>query len=303
MNERRGFLDDPAPEAPRAICAPLVPERGWVAAPEGDEGPIRHDAAAVLPGPAVSGAMQPLILAASALLLLVGGVAVLQLANFTAAQFAKAVWLGWLTVALLAPPLVALIWSLAREWRGFAALDSVDSLRRGLASEDVVTARARAQEWLTAIGAPPTTLQVAQGAADAATLRSLLRAGPLAQLDVATAEAGRAGALQVLAATAVSPWPGLDGVIVVWRGMRLIRQVARLHGLRPGTLGTIRLLRRVTMDAGAVVAADIAVSALSEAVFNSPVGGALAGQATGSAIAARRMLRLAYAVAQACRPI
>lgn len=303
MNGRRGFLDDPAPEVPRAAAAPVVPERGWVAGPEGDEGPIRHGAAALLPGPAVAGAMQPLALAAVALLLLIGGVALLQLANFTAAQFARASWLGWLTVALLSPPLVALAWSLAREWRGFAALDAVDDLRRALASEDADTARAGAEEWLAAIDAQPSMLQVAQSAADAATVRSLLRAGPLVQLDVATAEAGRAAALQVLAATAVSPWPGLDGVIVVWRGVRLVRQVARLHGLRPGTLGTLRLFRRVTMDAGAVIAADIAVSALSEAVFNSPVGGALAGQATGSAIAARRMLRLSHAVAQACRPV
>ena len=57
------------------------------------------------------------------------------------------------------------------------------------------------------------------------------------------------------------------------------------------------------MDAAGVAAADIAVTALAEAVFNSHLGGALAGQATGSAVAARRMLRLAYATAQSCRPI
>jgi hypothetical protein len=48
---------------------------------------------------------------------------------------------------------------------------------------------------------------------------------------------------------------------------------------------------------------DVAVAAITEALFNSPVGGALAGQATGSVIAARRMLRLAVTIARSCHPI
>ena len=303
MSERRGFLDEPESQVPQTVASPVSLERGWVPGAEGKEGPVRHDAAAALPGKEVKDATQPLTIAALSVLFLIVGVALLELANFTVAQFGKAPWLGWLTVGLLTPACGALAWSMAREWRGFAALKAVDRIREGLRSEDIAVARASAHEWLNAIGAPPETLRVVQGADDAATLRSLLRTGPLAQLTEESSAAGRAAALQVLAATAVSPWPGVDGVIVVWQGLRLVRHVARLHGLRPGTLGTLRLFRRVAMDASMVAAADIAVSALAEAVFNSPVGGALAGQATGSAVAARRMLRLSFAVAQCCRPI
>jgi putative membrane protein len=294
----RGFLDSPAPPAPPAAA----PERGWVAGAPVLEGPVRHQPVAVVP-PAEAPASPALAVGIVALLALIAAVGGLQLANFVAAQFTQAAWLGWLTLGLLAPALAALAWSVTRELRGFAALERVDGLRRDLAGEATATARSAAQRWLAAIGAAPETVRVAQAAPDAATIRALLRAGPLAQLDGATAEAGRTAALQVLAVVAVSPWPGLDGVMVVWRGLRLVRAVAELHGLRPGTLGTMRLFRRVALDAGTVMAADVAVTAITEALFASPLGAALAGQAAGSAISARRMLRLAFAVAQSCRPL
>jgi hypothetical protein len=49
----------------------------------------------------------------------------------------------------------------------------------------------------------------------------------------------------------------------------------------------------LTTDANTVAAADIAVAALTEAVFDSPLG-KIVGQTTGSAIAARRILRLNF---------
>jgi hypothetical protein len=61
-------------------------------------------------------------------------------------------------------------------------------------------------------------------------------------------------------------------------------------------------LRRATTDASIVAFADYAMTALTEAVFDSPLG-KIVGQATGPAIAARRMLRLTSAIAQSCRPI
>lgn len=208
-----------------------------------------------------------------------------------------------MTTALVLCTSSVMVWSIIREWRGYAALGDIDWLRAGLQSQDITAAQRYAKDWLLAIGEEPKALQVMTNAPDAATLRALLRSGPITRLERQTSSAGRSATLQVLAATAVSPWPGLDGVIVVWRGFRLVRDVAHIHGLRPGTIGTLRLFRRVTMDAAGVAAADIAIAALTEALFNSPLGGALAGQATGSAVAARRMLRLAFATAESCRPL
>jgi putative membrane protein len=302
VTEHRGFLDEAAPAMPQTSSAGTL-ERGWIADPHGNMGPIRHDPAAVLADTNVERMLTPLAIVVIGLLSLIAGVAILELGNFAAAQFDRARWLGWLTVALLAPASAAVLWSAVREWRGLAALKTADKIRTGLRSENLKVARTQAYNWLKAIGATPEVVSLVQSAKDAETLRSLLRTGPLAKLDQEVSALGRTAALRVLAATAVSPWPGVDGVIVIWQGLRLVRQVATLYGLQPGTLGTVRLLRRVTTDASTVAAADIAVSALTEAVFNSSVGGALVGQATGSAIAARRILRLTCAVAQSCRPI
>lgn len=276
--------------------------RGWLPGVQGAEGPVRHgDVPRILPVPRPGAT--PFALGAVAVLALLAGVAALQLANFTVAQFERSAWLGGLTLALLAPGALLLLWSGWREWRGYAALGEVEGLRADLAGEDAARARAAAARWLGATGAAPGTLGVALATTDAATLRALLRAGPVRELEAATAEAGRRAALQVMAATAVSPWPGLDGVIILWRALRLVREVAALHGMRPGAAGTWRLLRRATLDAATVVAADVAITSLEESLFTSPLLGGIAGQAAGAAIAARRMLRLAHAVGQGCRPV
>jgi putative membrane protein len=301
VTEHRGFLDEPAPATPQtSSTGPLG--RGWIADPHGNTGPIRHDPAAVLVETNVERTLTPLAIAVIGLLSLIVGLAILELGNFAAAQFDKARWLGWLTVALLAPASLAVLWSAIREWRGLAALKTADKIRIGLRSENLKVARTQADNWLKAIGATPEVVSLVQSAKDAETLRSLLRTGPLDKLDQEVTASGRAAALRVLAATAVSPWPGLDGVIIIWQSLRLVRQVARLYGLRPGTLGTLRLLRRATTDASIVAFADIAMTALTEAVFDSPLG-KIVGQATGPAIAARRILRLTSAIAQSCRPI
>ncbi|MFO1158790.1 MAG: DUF697 domain-containing protein [Reyranellaceae bacterium] len=302
MNQRRGFLDDPEPDLAPAIPPP-PPERGWMIGVEGATGPVRHVVAAPLPAKTIREPRQPLAIATGALVALIGGVALLELANFASAQFDKSPVLGWLTIALLGPPAGVLGWSIVREWRGYASLRKVSRIRDGLRSDDIHVARRHARAWLQAIGASDDLIRGVETASDPATLRALLRSGPLAQIDQEATKASRTAALQILATTAVSPWPGMDGVLVIWRGLRLIRQIAELYGMRPGTLGTLRLWRRVALDAGSVAAADVVVATMTDALFSSPLGGALAGQASGSAIAAQRMLRLSVAVARSCRPI
>ena len=101
--------------------------------------------------------------------------------------------------------------------------------------------------------------------------------------------------------TAVSPSPGLDALVFAWRGVRLVRQVAALHGLRPGMVGTIGLLRRTLLDAATVAATDVAVDAAARALLSNKLLEHFAGEAAAGALAARRMLRLARVAAEACR--
>ena len=67
----------------------------------------------------------------------------------------------------------------------------------------------------------------------------------------------------MFAATAAVPSPALDGLLVAWRGARLVRQVAALHGMRPGLFGTFALLRRVLFSAAGVVVADVAANTIT----------------------------------------
>jgi putative membrane protein len=298
------FLDEPSkPKNEDASEPPLENARGWVEGAVGVKevvrpGPIET----IAPRPARAG-NSALYKGSVALLILIAGISSLEVANFAVTQFERAIWLGWLSVAIIVPTALVLIWSILREWHGYFALASMEQLQKGLASQDLAVARANASKWLTMIEASGDIRKSIDTASDASTLRAILAAGPLAQIEQETAEAARAAAVQVVVATAVSPWPAFDGVIVVWRSLKLVREVAQKHGLRPGAVGTLRLFHRVTLDAGLVVGTEVTVTALTEALLNSSVVGGLVGQAAGSAVAARRMFRLAFAVARVTRPL
>ena len=132
-------------------------------------------------------------------------------------------------------------------------------------------------------------------------LAGLLAAGPLRVLEARAAAQGRAAALQAFSVTAISPSPGLDALVFAWRGVRLVRQVAALHGMRPGLAGTLALLRRTLLDAATVAATDIAVDTAARALLSNRLLEQFAGEAAAGAVAARRMLRLARVAAEACR--
>lgn len=269
----------------------------------GIEEAVRRDFVEVLAPTPVRPGNSAFHIGVAALVVLIAGVASLEVLNFAVAQFERSVWLGSLSIAIIVPAASVLGWSILREWRGYSALAATEGLRAGLASQDPAKVRANAKRWLTMIGASADTRKSVDSAPDAETIRAILRAGPLARIEQETEEVARSAAFQVLVATAVSPWPAVDGLIVVWRSLRLVREIAQKYGLRPGTVGSLRLFHQLTLDAGSVAGTEVAVTMLSEALLNSSAVGALAGQATGSAVAARRMIRLALAVARASRPL
>ena len=152
MSGHRGFRDELAPE-PTQILSAGKPD--WIDVDPQGNGIVSTMASdRVLPRVNLD-KPTPLPIGVIGLLSLIVGVAILELGNFTAAQFDRAPWLGWLTVALLAPACAAVLWSAVREWRGLAALKTADEVRVGLQSEDLKVARTQADNWLKAIGAAP----------------------------------------------------------------------------------------------------------------------------------------------------
>jgi len=130
-----------------------------------------------------------------------------------------------------------------------------------------------------------------------------LRSGPVQALRDATDVLGRTAALQSVAIVAGTPSPAMDVLAVGWCGVRLIRQVAALHGMRPGMLGTLALLRKTALAAATVAAAEIAVNAATHAMVSHPLLRHLGGDVAGAGVAARRMIVLSRAAAVACSPI
>lgn len=232
---------------------------------------------------------------------LVVGLSGLSIGNFVGDQFTRATWLGWTTLGIAvsgAALIGAAVW---REMSFLRRLDDVDRLRADLA--DPTRARQAAKNWISGLPQGASILPALEATDSPEAIMALLRAGPARVLEAEAQALGRAAAVQMLAVTAAIPAPALDGLIVTLRGVRLVRQVASLYGFRPGTLGTIALLRRTLLSGVYVTGANIAVDTVVKAVISNPHLQILAGDVAGAGVAARRMVVLARATAAACSPV
>jgi putative membrane protein len=266
----------PAPRLEAEILAPVVePERGV--------GTI----------PLVAGGAGVLVL----------GLAGLQTVNFVAAQFARSDVLGGLTLAVAVIGFGSIGTGIWRELRALFSLRTVDHLRAELSGPDPSRARPALRRWLARLPEGQAVMDAVETIEDPAAVLALLRAGPVAALRAQSDALGRVAAVQIFAAAAAVPSPAFDGLVMAWRGVRLVRQVAALHGLRPGLIGTLALLRRTMLAAAGVMAADLAIDTLTRAALSSPLLAHVAGDVAGAGVAARRMIVLARATAAACGPV
>ena len=239
-------------------------------------------------------------LAGLGLAVLLLGFSLLEAGNFIAAQFTEGAWLGWVTLAVAVVGFGLVFAALGRELRGYLALGKVDTVRAAHARGDVAALRTALEAWQARLPeGRARTAGLAEMPVDTAC--ALVEATTLAPITRDAEALGRAAAVQAFAMTAVSPSPGLDVLVFSWRGIRLVRQVAALHGLRPGIAGTLALLRRVAMDAATVAATDVAVEAMLRGVLSSRIAEHVAGETAAGAVAARRMILLSRATDEACR--
>ena len=279
----RLMIEDPT--APR--LDPIMPAAELVADPVTD------------PAPRTSG----LTLALAGAAVLAVGLAALQTANFVAAQFDRAAWLGWVTLAVAVIGFGLLFASVGRELRGLFVLGRVDRLRAALASGDAHRIHAAARRWAATLPDAGTLLPAIDAANDPDAILALLRAGPAAALRARSDALGRSAAFQMAAGIAATPAPALAVLLIAWRGLRLVRQVVALYGLRPGLFGTLGLLRRTMLAAGLVAGSEAAVNAAAHAVLSNPLLAHAFGEMAGAGVAARRMILLARATAAACSPM
>lgn len=170
--------------------------------------------------------------------------------------FARSESLGFVGLALAFVTALALAVMIGREAFGLARLATIEKLHQRaaavLASDDRKESRAIVQDLLQITHQNP---QLARARAaleshageiiDGADMIRLAERELMTPLDTEARRLVSVAAQRVSIVTAVSPRALIDVLFVFVASLRLIRQLARLYGGRPGALGMIRLLRHV----------------------------------------------------------
>jgi putative membrane protein len=190
--------------------------------------------------------------------------------DFVAALMARNLVLGWLAFALVALAVLAALILAFREWAGFIRLQRLDGFRtRAEAAHraaDLPEAR-RVVAALTRLYAtrPETAwgrARLAEGEAgllDADALLALAERELMTPLDAEARLAIEAAARQVAMVTALVPLALADVAAALVANLTMIRRIAEVYGGRSGSLGSLRLLRRVfasLLAAGALALTD-----------------------------------------------
>jgi putative membrane protein len=170
--------------------------------------------------------------------------------------FARSAGLGWLGLVFAVAAALAFVVVVARETLGLVRLAGIEKLHLRaasvLASDDRRESRAVVNDLVKTAHQNP-HLARARAALqshtsdiiDGADMIRLAERELMAPLDAEARRLISAAAQRVSIVTAVSPRALVDVLFVFAASLRLIRQLARLYGGRPGALGMIRLMRHV----------------------------------------------------------
>jgi putative membrane protein len=202
------------------------------------------------------------------------GLAVLGLGlgvtNLVQDLFARSEGLGYVALALALAAALALAVVIGREIFGLARLATIEKLHQRatqvLASDDRAASRAVVSDLIKLAHQNP---QLARARAalkrhereiiDGADMIRLAERELMSPLDAEARRLVSQAAQRVSIVTAISPRAMIDMLFVFVAALRLIRQLARLYGGRPGTLGMIALTRHVIAHlaiTGGVAASD-----------------------------------------------
>lgn len=187
---------------------------------------------------------------------LIGLAAGVWLWDLALGLLARADWIGWLALALLALAGLALVMLVVREGWGLARLARLGRTRSEAEAALKHGDKARAQaairdlKRLTAARAELAwrRARFAEHESDIMDAHEMLRLAErelVAPLDPMARAVIAAAARRVSVLTAVSPVALIDMALVAVINLRMLRQLATLYGARPGTIGLMRLARMV----------------------------------------------------------
>lgn len=233
--------------------------------------------------------------------------------DFVTDLLARNLVLGWTALVLVTLALLAALILAAKEWAAFLRLKRLDQLRAQAEAAGNAADVKAARRVLTALNALyAARSDTAWGRArlaerapeliDADALLALAERELLTTLDAEARLVIEAGARQVATVTALVPLALADVAMALYANLRIIRRIAEIYGGRSGSLGSLRLLRRVfasLLAAGALaltddmigsVAGGGALSKLSRRFGEGVVNGALTA-------------RVGVAAMELCRPL
>ena len=198
------------------------------------------------------------------------------------ALFTRADWLGWTALGVAIVGLLAFVAIIIRELLALRRLASVQHLRKDAAdaaARDDMAAARKAVDALRGIasGLPETARgrqaldSLTDDIIDGRNLVRLAETEILRPLDREARILIMNASRRVSIVTAISPRALVDIGYVIFESARLIRRLSQLYGGRPGTLGFMKLIRRVV--------AHLAVTgtmAMGDSVIQQLVGHGLA---------------------------
>jgi len=170
--------------------------------------------------------------------------------------FARSESLGILGIAFTAAATLALGVVTLRELTALVRLATIEKLHARatgvLLSDDRAESRAILRDLLKIAHQNPQLARARNALAghaddiiDGADMIKLAERELMTPLDIEARRLVSSAAQRVSIVTAISPRAAIDVIFVFVASLRLIRQLARLYGGRPGALGMIRLLRHV----------------------------------------------------------
>jgi putative membrane protein len=180
----------------------------------------------------------------------------LGIVNLVEDLFARSEGFGFLGLGFAILATLALVVIVARETFSLARLATIEKLHRraadALLSDDRAASRTIVQDLLRIAHGNPQLARARTALAnhaddiiDGADLIRLAERELMTPLDQEARRLVSTAAQRVSLVTAVSPRALIDVLFVFAASLRLVRQLARLYGGRPGTLGLIKLMRHV----------------------------------------------------------
>lgn len=211
-------------------------------------------------------------------------------------------------LGVLSATAVGLLAAMAvKEWRSVKQADQTELRQQAIAkavAENNTEQLLRLLEPLLAQLPEAEAAQFVQEAKrrmDAASSVQLAENTWLAECDRQAQQLINHASLTVAGAVAVVPHPVFDGVVVLWRAVKLVKEIGEIYGLQPTGLSAWRLFKHAlvsaVMSAGIETAGDVFIEELGRGAFES------AGKRVAEgAVMMLRLKRLGNQAQQLCRP-